>query len=387
MQMGRDDRRVCIECFADSRVRKWFRGDGEIEDCSFCGATEVPTLPVAHLADEFRRLGRTYEEVTGPRAILHGDLIGWLIQEDWQVFSERLVAQELVDDVATALLTAGLRPDEALDEPDFDGGLFRRPLRNLSDDWVEAVDQLLEGRLDGGVGARFEGPDGRFAPHPLAVALEDLAVRIDGGVEVFRARIYRARGRDSRFSAEEMGAPPPGEASKIGRANRRGEPVLYTASDPETAIAETRVWAGAAVAVARIRIRSDLWLVNVHPPEPIESPFEQEQLTWRLELDEVLRRFGEELSRPVLPGEKQVLYRASQALCEFIEESGCDGVIYPSALGPGHNIVFFDVDAGGVVDRQDYRIQAVYHEERRLDPAEPLYRRTPYDHHMEADTE
>jgi RES domain-containing protein len=318
---------------------------------------------------------------------LHGDLIGWVIQEDWQVFSERLVAQEVVDDIATALLTAGLRPDEALDEPDFDGGLFRRPRRRLSDDWVEAVDQLLEGNLDGGVGARFEGPDGRFAPHPLAAALEDMAVRIGEGTEVFRARIYEERGQDSRFSVEEMGAPPPGEASEIGRANRRGEPVLYTASDPETAIAEKRVWAGAAVAVARIRIGSDLWLANVHTPEPIESPFGQEHLAWRLELDEVLRRFGEELSRPVLPGEEEVLYRASQTLCEFIEESGYDGVIYPSALGPGHNIVCFDVDAGEVVDREDHRIQAVRHEERVLDPAEPLYRRTPYDHHLEPNTE
>lgn len=385
--MRQDDQRVCIECFADSQVRESIHKDGEIEDCSFCGATEVRTVPVGHLADEFRRVGRVYAEITGPDAVKVGEPIGWLLQADWQIFSERVVTKDLVDEIATAVLTTGLSPDEALDEPDFDGGLFRRPRQRLSGDWVKAVDQLLEGRIDEGVTDRFEGPDGRLAPHPLTAALEDLAVRIGEGTEVFRARIYEERGRDSRFSAEQLGAPPPGQASESGRANRRGEPVLYTASDSETAIAEKRVWAGVAVAVARIRIRSDLWLINVRAPEPIESPFEQRRLAWRLELDEVLRRFGEELSRPVLPGEEEVLYRASQALCEFIDESGYDGVIYPSTLGPGHNIVLFDVDGGEVIDREDYRIQGVRHEERVLDPAEPLYRQTPYDHHVEAGTE
>lgn len=37
-------------------------------------------------------------------------------------------------------------------------------------------------------------------------------------------------------------------------------------------------------------------------------------------------------------------------LAEFFKEKSLDGIAYRSSLGPGHNLVLFDVDAADVVN-------------------------------------
>lgn len=382
MQLWHDARLVCRECFADPTLRERVQREGDLGECTWCDATEVSVIPLIRLADDFRHIARIYREVTGPDAVMRAEPIGWLLQADWRLFSERIVERELVNDLSEAILTAGLTPDQMLDEPDFAGGLFRRPEARLTRNWVEAVDRLLEEEKgERGSGRRWN-VSGHYVPSRLEVAIDDIATRLTEGTFLFRARIYEERGRDERYSAEELGAPSAEDVNERGRANRRNEPVLYCATDPETAVAEVRAWEGAAVAVARLRVVEDIWIVDVRDPEPVESPFHVDNLGWRLELNSVLRQFGRELSRPVLPGEENVLYRASRALCDYVEASGHDGVSYPSALGSGHNIVLFNLAGAEVVERRDVRVSDVAYEVRQLDPADPLYRRTPYDHRL-----
>lgn len=174
-----------------------------------------------------------------------------------------------------------------------------------------------------------------------------------------------------------MGAPPADKAL-AQRANNARQPVLYLASDLQTALAEIRGWRGAAVAIARMEAKRDLLLVDLVTTPSIESPFFDESLGWRLELHGLLLRVAEEMSRPILPSDAETLYRTSRHFCDRVRELGMDGVIYPSALGPGKNVVVFDHEAVLPTSVEYIRITNVAFEHRALAPAEQPYDDLPW---------
>ena len=79
-----------------------------------------------------------------------------------------------------------------------------------------------------------------------------------------------------------------------------------------------------------------------------------------------------------MPGEEESLYLPSQHLCAFIRESGYDGVIYPSAMGSGHNVLLFDPSAADVVNVEYVRITAVQHAFEMLGEGDTPYEELPY---------
>jgi hypothetical protein len=114
------------------------------------------------------------------------------------------------------------------------------------------------------------------------------------------------------------------------------------------------------VALAEIAIKRRLSLIDLSALIQIKSPFFVELLKWKLELRALLRRLGSDLSRPITSyeaREAEVLYRPTQLLALLIRASGYDGIIYPSAMGPGTNVALFnpdDADVKKVVKRVAY---------------------------------
>lgn len=155
--------------------------------------------------------------------------------------------------------------------------------------------------------SKYESPD------ILEVACEDLVKEYQEGDILYRARTHKNRSLREKFTLEELGAPSPRNA-KASRANRYGEPVLYLASDVETALSEVRAWKGAAVAIAGMRISRRLFLVNLMDFEVPKSPFFEEDLRWKVQLVGLFHRFADDLSRPVIPDEEQHLYLPSALL-------------------------------------------------------------------------
>ncbi len=185
-----------------------------------------------------------------------------------------------------------------------------------------------------------------------------------------------------RFKSFEVGAPPPGKA-KPGRANRKGHPVLYLASNRSTALAEVRAWKGAAVALAEVRTKRRLLLVDLSRSRPVKSPFFVELLNWQVDLARLLYRLSGDLSRPVMPHEEEVLYRPTQFLALLIKSSGYDGFLYPSAMGSGTNIVLFNSDDGEMGPPEYVRIKRVGYFSEALSPYEEVYEEGPYDFALE----
>jgi RES domain-containing protein len=62
------------------------------------------------------------------------------------------------------------------------------------------------------------------------------------------------------FQPERMKPLP--DSAKEGRANAKGIPCLYVATDKETAMSEVRPWIGSFVSVAALELRRDFVIVN-----------------------------------------------------------------------------------------------------------------------------
>lgn len=357
---------ACERCFDDEVLVALIRECGRIGRCSWCKARGVHIFPLSELAEMFRGIADSYpENVEGG-----GQLIGDLLQGEWQIFSSRIVNRDLVQDMALEILNTGLRAKEAF-EANYSGTfeVSRWFHSTLEESWHERVEEFFEGRSADTANAseperpwdaRAEENERTGLEDSIAFAISDLGLSYSPaeGQDLYRARIHTLRKRRDRFSAQEMGAPP-AEKACAGRANRAEQRVLYVASDLETSIAEVRSWKGAVVAVAKLEITKEVRILDLRTPRYLDSPFFKENLQWSVETNELLRRFGEELSRPVMPHETETHYLPSQYLCDLVRNAGLDGVAYPSAMGSGYNLVILDPDAARIKEISYHRLRKV----------------------------
>lgn len=373
---------ACKNCFRDKNLIEWIEKDGRIDDCSWCGSTSVKGLPLSSLGEKFREIISIYEEGTG----FNGDSIGYLIQEDWEVFSDLITepCNNQLNDFTVAILRAGIDPKNDVDLPDFNASFYRRRSW-IEEDWGNSVEKLFDRPLHSHqkVKTTESSRSGEWQLPPktdvLKYVFEELAEKHSSGKIYYRARIHKNRNRVERFLPGELGAPDPKHAT-AGRGNYKGQPVLYLASDDKTAISEVRPWKDSAVAVGCAHLLKDINVINLTNYGIPKSPFFEQDLYWKIWISALFYRLAEELSRPVMPHEEETFYKPTQHLCERIKKSEYDGVIYPSGLGPGNNIILFDTKIVKVKSISYVRIDDINFLTDTLGEKEVIYEETPYDH-------
>jgi len=368
---------ACHLCFNDKVLRGWIKeesiGRGK---CPWCGR-RGRLIHLTKLAEPFREVVGLYTQATGLDAPDRGELIGDLLDYEWGVFSEELV--DMRQELAVAILTADLHGKELYDYPDYDGLFFSNEL-SLEETWDTRAYAALKGEIP-----KPPNPEMMEEQRELfgqfEIAFEDLAERFEPDQQgsLYRARLYDDRHHKEKYTAPEVGAPPPDKA-KAGRANQAKQPVLYLASNKSTALAEVRPWKGAAVAVAEIKIKRPLLLVDLSQVQRVKSPFFTEHLKWDIELANLLYRLGQDMSRPVMPHEQDVMYKPTQLLALMIQSARYDGCIYPSAMGSGKNYVLFETDAVDVLNIEHLRVNSATFFSRPLSLYEEIYEEGPYDH-------
>jgi hypothetical protein len=157
--------------------------------------------------------------------------------------------------------------------------------------------------------------------------------------------------KDIPYAPEKM-KPVAGRA-KEGRANPKGIPCLYLATDMRTAIQEIRPWLNKIITVTEFRIIRDLKIVDcskyIHKladtandrPVPHskkeETLSECEERTWSW----IDRAF----SRPVDPSDDSADYVPTRILAELFRHAGYDGIIYNSLLAEGKNVALFNLNS------------------------------------------
>ncbi len=146
---------------------------------------------------------------------------------------------------------------------------------------------------------------------------------------------------------------PYSDRAKEGRANPKGVPVFYAASDQKTAIAEVRPWNGAFITVGHFTTRRALKIIDCSrhaAPRDQKSSFVY-ALSAQLGTDgprtreeSVWKDIDVAFSTPISPSDELADYVPTQILCELFFDAGFDGVAYRSSVGPGTNIVLFRLD-------------------------------------------
>lgn len=170
------------------------------------------------------------------------------------------------------------------------------------------------------------------------------------GYELYKPQAGRKKhdGEEPIPLAPERMKPLPHMASE-GRANPKGIPYLYLATDKETAMAETRPWLGSEISVGQFKILQDLVVVDcsIHKEgfsfyfkEP--SPEKRERAVWA----DIDRAF----STPVNPSDHRADYVPTQIIAELFKNDGASGILYKSALGSGLNVVLFDITIADIVN-------------------------------------
>ena len=371
-----DSRKACINCFNDPILKEIIETDGSIGDCSWCGSTEIKTIWIADLSEQFRMVAGCYDEITGPEAYLNGESIAYWLQNDWGIFSDRIDDEVFLQEMTSAILIADTEPKEQCDFPDY-SGFFIRQMPDLEFEWYDKLYRILSNGKNIPAATSEEEDDGY--PSRLEFAIESCLTNRNEGEIFWRARIHKDRKRKKRFDPSEMGAPKSSEA-KAGRANRDKESVLYLASDYKTALAEVRSWRGMAVAVAQVRLVKDIRILDLTDLHYPQSPFKSEYLCYDLQVLGLLQSFGSALSRPLLPGEDIRSYLPSQGVCDFVLKKGADGILYPSGMGPGNNMVLFDPGSGEPISVDYYRIGTPEFFPELIHTTDDIYDDWPYDH-------
>jgi RES domain-containing protein len=177
------------------------------------------------------------------------------------------------------------------------------------------------------------------------------------GTELWRAQLHEPNQKmwevKEPFGAERM---KPLSNCKEGRINPKNIPCLYLALEEKTAMSEVRPWIGAVGTLAEFVTERDLNLVHcvgklstdpppwfTHlPKEPTRD--ERERFVWRT--------LNAAFSEPITPTDSTADYAPTQVLAEVFKHAGHDGIMYASSVGPGTNVVLFDLEAGRVIHRK-----------------------------------
>ncbi len=183
----------------------------------------------------------------------NGTPIVHLIQQDWEVFSERLIQSDRTGALLEAIMHSGWDDDDGVPPLGASDPYVARHRRwthdTLDEAWEEFAKQVM---ADPSHKLEFRDPDfDSFLLH------EDLVggrtVLVQPGQAFYRARLGAVREPDGvqPYSGDAIGAPPP-EKARPGRANPTGKVVLYCADQEETAIAEMRPARGEYVSIAEV---------------------------------------------------------------------------------------------------------------------------------------
>jgi len=157
---------------------------------------------------------------------------------------------------------------------------------------------------------------------------------------------------------------PDNEHAVENRANPKGIPYLYVATNKLTALAETRPWVGSFISGWIFKIRYPLRIVNltnVSRPTRIyvggePPPQDRERWVWS-DIDEAF-------AKPVTRDDDILDYVPTQIIAEVFRLAGYDGIAYRSSVGPGHNLALFDLNSADPVTSFGlFQVEATFEED------------------------
>jgi len=352
---------VCDKCITSPFLRQTIREEGIPGKCPTC-KRRGHRMEAEALREDFGPLSCYYTPVVyGEHYVIDSDTgdtmpgacggrLAEMILEDWDILDGDVFDSKLADDFLSEAFPDYDRSSQYASEAMFE--------RHAHEQFQLLAERLMHER--------------RFFPEPTDFDTDSMELILDRYLDLFEADLkshtwYRGR-RQPRtigdatppvFKADKMGAPPPERVLRGGRANPPGIAYLYLTSSIETAIAEVRAEPGDHVCIAKVRLTNDFKLFNANPPRGCIDPFGIEDLHSVVEQRSLIHEFGQWLSRHVPDETHEVDYLATQYLAEYVLSKGFDGIVYPSAMSKGENLVLFNPEKSKVGKVTQYRVSAM----------------------------
>lgn len=165
---------------------------------------------------------------------------------------------------------------------------------------------------------------------------------IPTGCRFYRGRLNEKENYEYHLP-EELGMPPKG-ITPNGRANAHGIPCLYLTTKLDTTMYELRSVFGDKISVAFFETTDTLRVVDFDKKPLLFEASENDILPSVIKGYFLKKHIGENLSKPMRRYDyKDLEYVPTQFVCEFIKQSGFDGILFNSAVHPsGKNLVLFD---------------------------------------------
>ena len=330
----------CPNCFKDDFLgRQIIQFSNNKGKCDYCNNSNVDIVETIVLQDLFEEIIDIYIVSE------NGIKLSEILDSDWKMFNiDKYAANDLLSEI--------LRDKKILTQ-----NYINILEKTSSDVWDNFKKELKYNN-------RYFPYDSEFDKDSLK-EISQYFETIKYPNRVFRARVCK----DNKIiPIERMGKPPKGQLTQ-GRANPVGISYLYVASDKETAVSEIRPHKGDKITISEIQLPNNLRFLDIRSPKNTISPFEfSDNILEALFKDiDLLERFGEELSKPVLPREAGIEYLSSQYLSELIKHWGFDGMLYKSSVGTGFNIVIFTDMELEFIDNSLYNIDSLSIKFKHLD--------------------
>lgn len=172
----------------------------------------------------------------------------------------------------------------------------------------------------------------------------------DENSNFFRARVFQSDSElEEALKRPDLSlSPPPSRLARAGRMNARGVSVFYGASTSSGALAEVRPSVGSSAIVAEFRLLRPVKLLNLLALQKVKidgsifDPSYAEACSRMM----FIRTLTNRIARPILPGDEDFDYLPTQAVADFLANSGffdLDGILFPSVQTDADsiNVVLF----------------------------------------------
>ncbi|MDC1286284.1 RES family NAD+ phosphorylase [Gammaproteobacteria bacterium] len=147
------------------------------------------------------------------------------------------------------------------------------------------------------------------------------------------------------------------DSAPEGRANPKGIPCLYLASDEETAMSEVRPWLDSIISVGDLKLKKDIKVLDfsiehgkINFQIILKEQPSQEEIDKAVWID-----IDNAFSKPTRASDSKSDYAPTQIISEYIKSKGYDGIAYKSSLADGHNIALFDLEVADVIRCSIYK--------------------------------
>ncbi|WP_166256159.1 RES family NAD+ phosphorylase [Marinobacter salicampi] len=364
----REHKRLCAHCIGEEFLSEEIINTGTKQPCDYCSNKDVPTWCLAEVVVRVHSAILEHYELTPEE---QSELDRVMFDEFWyregspviETIEELAeVSSDIANDIRAVLEVWYPGDGDPFDDPQEPPFCLEAHYQEKGIDTSE-WDQQWE---------KFEfalKEKSRFFNNLAAEILDDVFANIhslpaNGGLKIIETagpgtnitELFRARAFQSASDVmkaierpDRLLSAPPARFAASGRMNARGIAVFYGASNSDIALAEVRPPVGSDVVVACFKIIVPLKLLNLINLEKVShsggSLFDP---AFGKEINRIsfLRTLGKRFARPVMPGDQDIDYIATQAVADYLANHvnpSLDGIIFKSVQGSaeGYNIVLF----------------------------------------------